>query len=311
MEIIKDINNARGRPWIDYSSLSTLMRCPRQYWWEYVHHIRPAGQNTSLINGTAYHEAVAAYHKLMLKGVDHEMAVEAGLGAMRPHMLSIRVPNDVHNLTIAETTLRNYFRQYQDEVFKTIEAEIPFAIDLGEFIFAGKVDAVKMWPGYGVMVNETKTSQIIGKRWQFRGKPNLQIDGYVSAVYLLSGEMPYGAILDVIPVKTEPLKKGNEPFTIITTRTKDDVNRWIENVSVWWRHKLDYEHQSFFPMNTDACVPLVGFGCDYTSLCKLYPDAHDMGDVDLPESYKKEEWAPYDELLSITNQMQEDVGGKR
>ena len=159
------------------------------------------------------------------------------------------------------------------------------------------------------MVNETKTSQIIGKRWQFRGKPNLQIDGYISAAYLLTGEMPHGGILDVIPIKKEPLKKENAPFRIITTRTKDDVSRWVENVSVWYRHKVDYESQGFFPMNTDACVPLVGFSCDYPSLCKLYPDPHDIDDIELPDAYKREEWAPYEELMSITNQMQTDVGG--
>ena len=56
-------------------------------------------------------------------------------------------------------------------------------------------------------------------------------------------------------------------------------------------------------------MPLVGFSCGYGSLCKLYPDPHDMENMNLPESYKREEWTPYDELLSITNQTQKDVGG--
>lgn len=306
MQNIANLKDVKGRPWMDFTSLNKLMTCPRQYWLSAIQKINTVGVKPALINGTAYHECKAAYLKSRLKGADHELAKLVGMEVLVPIMEQITEPDPARNLTNAQITMDNYFDYYQDEVYEPIEGcvEVHFAIDMVDFLYVGNIDAIKNWPGFGLLVEETKSTSIIGTRWELRGKPNLQIDGYFAAAYIITGQLPYAAQLDVIPVHKDPLLKKNFPFRILTIRNEKDVDAWAHNVRHWWHTKMEYEAKGFFPQNTERCVPLVGFGCEYTTLCEMYPNPHDLDSLELPGHYEISEWAPYEELKQIENEAQ-------
>ena len=280
------------KPWLDFSSLSMFMRCPRSYFWRSRMNLT-SGSSNALINGKAYHEGISTYHEAKFKGISHEEAKVVALKVVEPIMAEIRDDDPVRNITVAHETLWSYFDRWRDEPYSTIETEIGFAVDLIHFVFVGKIDRYVGSP-MGKMIMETKTTSIVGDRWFQRGKPNLQIDGYVSAIFINTGEMPYGGVLDVIPLHKDSSKR-RDAFRIITTRVESDVDHWMRNIQEWWLTLKRYDEDGIWPMNTEMCVPLLGWSCPYSTLCDMYPDLNHSG-MDIPEEYRREEWHPFEEL---------------
>lgn len=277
-------------PWLDYSALSMFQRCPMSFYWRMVQHITPAITEASLINGQAYHEAKAVYLQAMIDKKFHEDAKQAALDSMIPIMQTITQDDPKRNLTVAIKTMDHYLDFWKDDLYKPIDVEIGFAVDLIDFFFVGRIDSFESGP-FGKVVMETKTTTIVGDRWQFRGKPNLQIDGYVASRYILTGEMPYGAVLDVIPIHD---KKIILPFRIITPRSVEDVENWIKEVRMWYFLINACKRENHFPPHTEMCMPMVGFSCNYRLLCKTYPSPFHLPEIPLSGEYKVESWAPFD-----------------
>ena len=282
---------------IDYTSLSAYMRCPRQYWWRHIKHIDIIGNKNALINGSAYHDTLSHYYKMKLEGKNHEDALLLSLMGLPKLMESINMETDnsqKYSVSVAVDTINNYFERWKDEPYKTLNTEIGFAIDVGNCSFIGKIDRY-IESDFGKMILETKTTTIVGNRWDRRLKPNLQIDGYVSAIFITTGEMPYGAVLDIIPIH-EDKKKRQQPFRFITTRTEQDVENWLVVVQQWIK-KINFDvEQEFFPMNTDTCTPLLGFECSFTTLCSKYNNPHKIKNIELTGDFCINPWAPFDLL---------------
>lgn len=298
MKILGQIT--KDKPWVDYSSLKMLCHCPRSYWWRIHQHIT-YGDTAALVNGKAYHKAISTYHNLVKDGCKTDLAIEAGLKAMEVIMRDITIEDPRRNVTVARDTLIQYFRRWIDEPYRTIEAEVPFAIDLGDFMFVGSIDRIADSP-FGVVVMETKTTTIVGERWGSRAKPNLQIDGYVAAVAILSGLNPYGGVLDVIPIHEDQSKRKSAFRIGPSPRSDEDIDNWLRNVREWWRVLCDFRANNFFPQNTEVCVPILGMSCGYTILCEKYPNPFGHEVYEIPEEYRREEWVPYEELSGLSRE---------
>jgi len=307
----------KDKDWIDYSSLSMFQTCPSQYYWRVVLGLTEDKPSASLLNGTAYHEALAAYYNckrdLTIGGMPQELA---HIEAIKAAMLNLKgftdsdgkkvggvinqiVDDPARNLTVAGYTLIDYFERWKDEPYSTIDTEIGFAVDLemvtgmsGFPLFVGKIDRRALAP-YGKVIFEQKTTTIVGERWQSRGKPNLQIDGYVAADFIQTGEMPQEAKLDVIPIHKDNAKR-KEAFRIPTNRSEKDVDLWIEEVGSWWELITRCKDTGIWSHCTERCLPLLGFSCDYPTLCKMYPDLKKPSVIEIPGGFKVEHWAPWE-----------------
>mgnify|MGYP001203865964 FL=1 len=282
-----------NKEWIDYSSLAMFWKCPRAYYWRIVKELTTTGEKAALINGTAYHEAKATFYHAKLVGKPFDECVDLALKSMIPIMAEIKSEDKKRNITVALSTMNSYFDYWRNEPYEIVAAEIPFAVDLINFLYVGKIDAFKKHEAFGNLVQETKTTSIVGDRWAERGNPNAQVDGYVAGYYISTGVMPDGAILDIIPVTEKCDKK---PFRFITTRTLSDVEDWMSNIQEWWFTLQRYKETGIFPMNTESCVPLLGFKCDYTILCSMYKHPYKIDHLEIPAEYKVEPWAPYEGL---------------
>ena len=292
------LKDATGRDWMDFSSLSSYMRCPRQYYWRYVQHITRDVEAVALINGGAYHDCKAEYYLCRKAGAGFEEALSRAIIKLREGMSKIMTDDPKRNMSVAEKTMTQYLEIFGDDYQDTVEVEVPFAVDLEEFLYVGRIDRI-VNNLFGLCVEETKTTTIVGTRWGDRTDPNAQLDGYVSAYYILTGEMPWGAVLDVIPVTTfERVRhKGNKPFRLPTPRTMEDVEAWAEDARSWWNKIAQCKKEGYFSRNTESCTPLLGFKCEFTTLCELYKNPHRHESLDLVGEYKVEAWAPFPELL--------------
>jgi len=147
--------------------------------------------------------------------------------------------------------------------------------------------------GYGI--RETKTTTVVGERWQLRGKPNMQLEGYMFMASVLTGIKVLTGWLDVIPVHADSSKR-KPPFRIMTQRSEGELANWHKEVSHWYRKiKMDKE-LNFFPKDTDQCTPLRSSDCPYTTLCRLYPDPFDIETLELPAEFSIRPWLPLESL---------------
>lgn len=289
----------KGSPWLDYSSLTLLQRCPRAYWWRHRQFVTDAVTGSALINGQAYHESKATYLQSIIDGKSHEEAKRLALEALGPIMFQIQVDDPKRNITVALDTMNYYFDYWVNSNYTPLQVEVGFAVDLGEFFFVGRIDSLEKC-SFGEVVMETKTTTIVGERWQFRGDPNLQIDGYVAAQYIITGKMPFGGVLDVIPLHD---KKRIEPFRFLAPRTEMSVETWLSEVTQWYNTLKRYDESGMFPRNTENCNPLVGYSCNFRILCKMFPNAHLMKEIPLPGEYKIEKWQPFEfEVQEVENE---------
>lgn len=277
--------------WIDFSSLSTFMDCPRKYFWNVKNHIKSA-DSTALQFGSSIHAALASWHI----DKDDEKANQIFIEAVK-----VIIKDDIkRNAHVGLSILHDYYERWRIENYQTIQTEIGFAVDMEyydyfedcikPFFFIGKVDRYINTP-FGKMIMETKTTSIAGDRWLMRGKPNLQIDGYVSAISIITGENIVGGILDIIHVH-EDSKKRKAIGRVITMRTKEDIDLWAKNVSEWYSQIALCNASHFFPMNSNTCVPLVGYTCNYLPLCQKYPFPP-KNNIELPDDFIINEWHPY------------------
>jgi hypothetical protein len=283
--------NKVDKDWLDYTSLTYFMRCPRMYWWRCRQNIVKSAEAVALLNGAAYHDCIAAFHQERLRGVSFEHAVAGAMEVLIDGMKKITIEDPKRNVSVAMDTLGYYFMKWSGDVMTTKAVEVGGAIDLGDFLFIFRIDGLGEGP-FGLTVIERKTTTIVGSRWQQRGKPNLQMEGYMFGASVLTGDDYLSGCLDIIPIH-ENARRREEPFRIFTMRTKDELANWHQNIAEWWKSIKTCITDDYFPMNTESCVPLLGMSCDYTQLCSMYPSMNHES-LEIPAEFKQEEWKPFE-----------------
>jgi hypothetical protein len=137
-------------------------------------------------------------------------------------------------------------------------------------------------------VFEHKTTSMLGKPphshffRQFR--PNNQITGYIWAGRLLSGRPVTGAIVNAIGwFRASESKFARD----ITTRTDEDLRKWLINVQATCQQIQDCELGGVWPQYTQSCTM---YGkCEYH-------DVHVLGSSEeqekwLDQQYMKKPWS--------------------
>jgi len=295
MQLIK-LEDAITRNWVDFSSLSAYITCPRRYWWQCIQSVSPLDVHPALTNGRGYHASIASYHIAKLAGATHEEAVEAGIKSLVPIMEEIKVEDPDRNTPVAISTMKNYFERHKNDTGKPLYVETGGAVDLGDIVYVGLIDLIIELQSFGITVRETKSTTVVGERWQLRGNPNMQIDGYLFMASVLLDINIFSAQLDVIPVHHDASKR-KLPFRIFTTRSEKDLAAWHKDVVHWARQIAMCKERNYFPRWTDACIPLRGSDCPYTLLCRKYPDPHTQEvALELPREYTIRPWLPLESM---------------
>jgi hypothetical protein len=277
-----------GREWLDYSSLVELMRCPRAFQWRCEKHLA-LPPNIKMRRGSGIHKALSIYYS-STSNDRAKKALDTYLQTFSAEeMNEPTLKKEIDNGVLA---LLKYFKRWERETYTTISTEIGFAFDAKEFTYVGVIDRFVDTRQFGRMPLETKSTGS-PYNWGLRTKPNLQIEGYMIGIYALTGELPLGGILDVIPVGSRCDKI--EPERYIGMRTKDELDIWLINVQSWWHNLCSYREHKFFPQNTEECIPLVGFQCDYIPLCQKYPKGVE-GEMEPEGEFVYTPWTPYPDL---------------
>lgn len=274
--------------WLDYSTLTNFMSCPRKHYWRMHRHITT--KSIALSFGTAFHKALEVW--------DKQKDDEGSIVVFKEHMKSITEEDPKRNLTSGVAALRAYFERWKDEEYKTVDVDVGFAIELtskfnNSFAFIGKIDRIIDSPTFGLGIMEHKTTTIAGDGWLNRVDPNLQMDGYITALFTLYGKNPFGGVLDIIHIHEKPALRKPAMRIIKTNWDKED---WVQNICSWYEKINSCDKQEFYPKNTEVCKPIVGFSCNYQELCSMYPNPRIEDEIVIPAKYVIESWHPYEHI---------------
>lgn len=294
------LTQAAEYEWLDYSTLSNFMLCPRKYYWRMHHHLGVT--NSAMTFGKAIHVALAEWN------VSHNS--DKSINIFIESAKTITEEDSKRNLSVGIETLLQYFKTWEGEPYTTIATEVGFIIEImpikgikiieGEvrdvvvhepFVFVGWIDRPCDSP-MGVVAMEHKTTTMAGERWLQRAEPNLQMEGYIAALATITDKPIYGGVLDIIHIHEVASKRKFQRII----KTKFNPENWAKNISHWMSQIRFCNAMDFHPENTNNCVPLMGYSCEFLELCSLYPNPYGLETMEIPSKYSVEIWNPYEKM---------------
>src|SRR6056297_627676 len=199
---------------IDYSSISTYMSCPREFLFQYVMHLRPAGQSIHLVFGSCYHYGLESTY-LLLKDNPNISIMDATKNSITAFnklwqldgapfwkdedLIFPKSPGHAANM------YRAYWERFlsADTKHRSIVAvEAPFALDLNfkdkdkELNnkplprYIGRMDLVLSDGENGIEIIDHKTSKAIYKTSTQSYESSFQTDGYLTAGRIFYDKIP-------------------------------------------------------------------------------------------------------------------------
>jgi len=154
-----------------------------------------------------------------------------------------------------------YIAKYPTEQFKVLKVEIPFSLDMGVGIFAGRIDMTIEWMKR-IYVLDHKTTRALGKTFFQSFRPDIQFDGYCYAVKEMYGDCA-GALINALQVA----KTKNNLERYISDRVDRDFDRFVDmftRKAKRTQYLLDKPMEEW-EMNSTACSH---WGeCEYRDIC--------------------------------------------
>lgn len=268
----------------DNSMLSAFKRCPTYFYYRYVLDLVTEASNFNTDFkaqfGTAFHHAMDEW--FANKGIDATNA------AFIKHWLPFEGVDPMGLRTLAKglKLLEDYSKAYprEHEPFKVKYIEIGFNVELGSYIYCGRMDKVVDHPNLGgLVVLDHKTS---GSKGFLSIKPNSALDGYIWGASQLLHKPLVGGCLDQIYFwKT----KKNELLREYTTRTETELLQWKKECEFWMDLVNVCAHQSLWPKNTNACKDF-GRECEFKMLCSS--ECSETNKNLIEQYYQVDRWEP-------------------
>jgi len=272
------VHERRG---LDNSVLSTQGRCPRLDLFNY-HLCRSTRSTNYPINyGVAYHAFRETLEKLYVQWVIKEekdfdevvplLYTTAFAVATKtwedPPLEHTKSYLDIGRIRKAcEESFRTWVDEKKQNFYTIIGAETPFELPLPSgHLFTGKMDQLIEWNGR-LWVRDFKTvgRKPKGGNWKPQFNPDHQFSGYVWAAQQLSGRPVDGVIVEIVyNIKT----KGPEFHPTLCSRTKEDLDNWVEWVEFEYDNRKRCIETGVWPMRTTSCGDYNG--CYFRECCGL------------------------------------------
>lgn len=285
---------------IDSSMRGAFANCPRQFYWQYLRHLRKPGGSIHLHAGGAFARGCEVARKLYYnEGLSGDAAIAKGALAALEYYGEYEAPlNHVKSPENVVKGLMYYFTKYPFHTDHcqplqrpdgTHSIEHTFAIPL-EFehpetgdplIYAGRNDMVVKYNEM-TFVFDDKTATQLGASWPNQWDLRAQLTGYTWAARQTGYPDCQGAIIRACCFR----KSGFDTAESLQLRANFQIERWVEQlyrdiermILSWRRGEWDY--------NFDSACSSYG-GCTYLDLCKV-EDPEPWIETDFEVS----EWSP-------------------
>lgn len=275
---------------VDYTMMSTFLRCRKRYWWRMVRNLVGLQPPTAAEFGRCIHKALDVWHL--------EHAKDKVL-AMFKSEFKEDPTDEKRTIEVGVKLLSLYMEKYEQEGFVVRECELEFSLDIPgtERTLIGRVDKVIEWDG-AIYVMDHKTTSRLGYEFFNKIKPNMQFDGYIWAVRQMGYPTCSGVVMDALLVAkglTVPsqLARLTPLARDISTRTEEDLKRYITNIqAIIDDMEYCYDQDEWYE-NTESCCDFIE--CPYRKLCK---EDDNIRERIVSSDFKTEVWSPRAEVKS-------------
>lgn len=303
---------------IDYSSLSTYLSCPREFLFQYVMNLRPAGKSIHLVFGSCWHYGLESTYNLLIEN--------PSLNSMECTVNSIKAFNALWKLDGApywkdEDNIfpkspghaANMYKQYWDRFLeldtkehKILAVEAPFAIDLSIYEtglpnYIGRIDLILSNGNNSIDIIDHKTAKAIYKTSPQTFEMSFQTDGYLTAGRIFYDKIPN------ITYRIALCQKSKIDFVPITVNKRSAaIDHFLSNLIYYCkqiRQNLDLlENDKIectertdvlksFPRSPGYACTTFSTTCAYYDLCRLRNNPLHWLDK-APQGFKFNEWDP-------------------
>lgn len=242
----------------DPSCVSTYMRCPKLFYWEYAMGLEPKEGRPALEFGTVIHEAMDV---LVGNGDITLESLEKAIAVMQQYPPT--VGDEKRTRERGEAILRGYYEKYHTQKdFKVLAKEVTFAIPLPNgATVSGRIDLVVEYLGRP-WVWDYKTASSLGGHWPESFRPHLPTDTYAAGVKQTLGDCA-GVVIDGLLVS----KTKTEFTRIFSERSEKEIEDAIPRFAEWV-DRIEGDIRSVkFAMATANCHAFYFQACDFLHPC--------------------------------------------
>jgi len=303
---------------IDYSALSTYQLCPRKFLFQYVMHLKPAGQSIHLVFGSCWHYGLEAAYNELLKN--------PSLNVLEVTEISIKAFNKLWKLDgepfwknedaifpKSPGHAANMFKAYWDRFLKAdvhersiLAVEAPFSIDLsinGSHLpnYVGRLDLVFSNGRDSVDVLDHKTTKALYATTAQSYEMSYQSDGYLTAGRIYYDKIPtityrialcQKSKIDFIPITINKRSASIEHFLADLCHYATEIQKnlvLLENDKITCHDRTDTLHS--FHRNPGYSCTSFSSSCPYYDICKIRNNPlHWMEKA--PQGFMHSEWDP-------------------
>jgi hypothetical protein len=292
----------------DSSKLSTFMKCPRLYFFDYILGWRPEEGNFHFIFGEAWHRGVEEILKAKKNKIGFEQSAKNAVLAFDDYFERNITPEMQINMrgknpAQATQALIAYARDWENKEVEVLGTELSGEVMVGtrpdktERLLTFRCDGVLDIPNKGIVLAEHKTTGRKSNAWAEQWKTSYQIKTYVHALSSHYGqENIWGAIVDGAIFRSKDYEFMEVPVRI----TSDIMQVWIEEVNFWLsmleREMLilgddspDNTTMISFPKNPTACC--TWNACPFIDFCAFWSNPLKNCSTP-PPGYSVQRWNP-------------------
>lgn len=267
---------------LDNSILGTLAACPRKTLYKYFLNIRAKEEdNTSVDFGSAYHryrevlDKCAAQANEWKPEVFHQIALTMALQGFEDPPESHK-KNYLDRTRLMKSCIAAFSKwktEMENGSRKIVQLECSFQYPLPSGrLYGGRFDQIFEWNNR-LWVKDYKTSSFAPTTKKDYYDLNHQMTGYVWAAQQLSGRQVDGVIVEICYNIKD---KGPDIIPIMTTRTPNDVEAFLEWAEAGWDHVERAIETNRWPQYTISCN-------DFFRKCEFYGACENGSDWDAIE----------------------------
>ena len=192
---------------IDYSSLSTYFNCPREFLFQYIMNLRPAGQSIHLVFGSCWHYGLESTYNLLMENPKLS-SIECTINSIKAFNALWKLDGEPfwknEDIIFPKSPghAANMYKPYWDRFLKldihqrkVMAVEAPFIIDLSIYEpnlpnYIGRLDLVLSEDDTGIEIIDHKTAKAIYKTTPQSFEASFQTDGYLTAGRIYYEKIP-------------------------------------------------------------------------------------------------------------------------
>jgi len=303
---------------IDYSSLSTYQNCPREFLFQYIMNLRPAGKSIHLVFGSCWHYGLESTYLLLMKN--------PSLSAMDCTVNSIKAFNKLWDLDgkpywkdediifpKSPGHAANMYKAYWDRFLisdaverKVVAVEAPFTIDLSPYgsnlpNYIGRLDLVLSNGENSIEIIDHKTAKAVYKTTPQSFEMSFQTDGYLTAGRIYYDKIPaityrlalcQKSKIDFPPITINKRSASIDHFLINLIQYSQQITH---NLTLLKEDKINCTKRTdilqSFPRNPGYACTTFSSSCVYYDLCRLRNNPL-LWLNHAPQGFHYKEWDP-------------------